>query len=309
MPIGPYYTPGKPLASDIIHQKAMEKLKGLLVPAVEPVEGPNIWPQRPEQFRNQLPAVPKAPSGDLSELVPRPANLQDVTSAYNPAKQVTGSIEYSGPQLNTERALSGLREAQGQFGGGFRRPTEELYKQSFAAPETVAPGAREMARAELEPRVGAEEFARLLGQKQQETIQTAQTGLHPAVQAQQEAAAQRATYPARAAGQASTLAGMFGLQREQARGQAAVEAARARRDAQAGQAVTRAMSELAVGPQDESDEDRALRMNLMQRLDAMEKALRSGEYFLSDYADIDPIAAGIMENYIDEIEGATSSGF
>ena len=234
----------------------------------------------------------------------------EVAGAFG-GPSVTGTASFGGGPLDTEQALAGLKAASSQFGGGFRRPTEELYKQAFRPAEQMAPGAGQMALAELESRVGAEEFARLLGQKQEETIQTAQTGLHPAVQAQQEATAKRATYPAQAAGQASALAGMFGLQREQVRGQASVEAARARRDAQAGQAVTRAMSELAVGPQDESDDDRALRLNLMQRLDAMEKALRSGEYFLSDYADIDPIAAGIMENYIDEIEGqdVTSSGF
>ena len=114
---------------------------------------------------------------------------------------VRGTASYSGPQLNTESALAGLKGAQSQFQRPYR-PTEELYRQAFAPAETVAPGASEYAQSQLKERTGSEEFERLLGMKQRETVEGAETAMHPAVLAQSEMASRQKAYPyqAQAAG-------------------------------------------------------------------------------------------------------------
>lgn len=91
---------------------------------------------------------------------------------------------------------------------------EELYRRSFAPPEIgLAPGSREMARQQLQERIGEQDFRRLLGQKQAETIQMAQAGMHPAVQAQAEAEARRATYSAQSQARVAALQSLLGIER------------------------------------------------------------------------------------------------
>ena len=166
-----------------------------------------------------------------------------------------------------------------------RISTEELYQQANRDPGSVAPGANQWAGKQLQDRVGAEDFSRLLGQKQDETIAGAQTQLDPRVRQASEEEAVRSTYPAQVAGKASGFAAMLGLQGDQERAAAAVEGARARRDALGSQAVARAIQELTVAPADESTEDRSLRTQLLQRFQEMERGISTGEYFLSDYLD------------------------
>lgn len=204
--------------------------------------------------------------------------------------------------------LNGNAWASQNQGSSFQAPprisTEELYQQANRSPESVAPGANQWAANTLQDRVGAEDFARLLGQKQDETIAGAQTQLDPRVRQAAEEEAIRSTYPAREAGKSAGFAAMLNLQGDRERAGATVEASRARRDALGTQAVQRAIQELAVGPADESDEDRSLRMQLLQRFQEMERGISTGEYFLSDYLD---------DTALDEIINATmgdmDSGF
>ena len=199
--------------------------------------------------------------------------------------------------------LNGMEWASQNQGSSYQAPprisTEELYQQSFRDPNSMAPGAGQWAGKQLQDRVGAEDFSRLLGQKQDETIAGAQTQLDPRVRQASEEEAIRSTYPQREAGKASGFAAMLGLQGDQERAAAAVEGARARRDALGSQAVARAIQELTVGPADESPEDRGLRMQLLQRFQEMERGISTGEYFLSDYLD---------DTALDEIISTTMGG-
>ena len=293
----PYDPRNSTRPSDQIHVKAMDKLRGLFSGEgeLEPSpldEGPGIWPMTPKPFRDAaIPTPPPtAPTGDLSSLVPYPSNIQKVQSAYDPSKETVGSMEFGGPKINSLpqsqqlQALSGLKNASAQFGGGFQRPTEELYKQANSDPSTMAPGAGQAAQAELTSRTGAEDFQNLLGRKSQETIQGAESALHPTVQGQAEQVARRAAYPAEAQGRANALSGMLGIQRETARGQAAVEAARTRRDEAVQSMLIRQLGELTTGgyrgesPQEQQDRmaHRDLIIELLQRS-------RSGEFNLGDF--------------------------
>lgn len=185
--------------------------------------------------------------------------------------------------------LNGNEWAAQHQGSSYQAPprisTEELYQQAFRNPNSVAPGANQASAHQLEDRVGTEDFARLLGQKQDETIASAQTELDPRVQEAAEQEAIRGTYPAREAGKASGFAAMLGLQGDQIQAGAEVEAARARRDALGSQVAGRAIQELAIAPANETGEDRAQRLQYLQKFQEMERGISTGEYFLSDYLD------------------------
>ena len=62
---GPIY-PVNPRAAQQAVQSLARRGMGRGIPqSQQPIEGPNIWPQRPEQFRSQLPVAPTPPT-DLS---------------------------------------------------------------------------------------------------------------------------------------------------------------------------------------------------------------------------------------------------
>ena len=259
-----------------------------------------MWPRPPQQFRPLQPKTPGLPPGlgeiapDLVQASPEGSNFgnqQDVPSAFDPTELAPGQGinaggGWKGPQLNTEAALTGLRNASTQFQGPPRRSTEELYKQAFRPAEQMAPGAGEFARDTLQDRTGADDFARLLGQKEQETVRMSQAHLHPAVQATQEQEARRGAYPAEAQGRSNALSGMFGLQREQARGQATVEAARSRRDQAVQSMLIRELGELTTGGYPgESPDEREDRMGRRDMIQELLNRSRAGEFNLGDFMD------------------------
>lgn len=287
---------GQPLASDVIHRGAMEALKAALgqqqdetLPSVEP---PNIFRQpvsRPFSPSPQPPTLGSYNEGIVQGVAP-PWMQQDI---------VGGSMTRGdGPGLsgNDPRAIAALKATAYQPAP--RIPTGELYKQSFRPAGQVAPGANQWAQGELKERIGADEFTRLLGQKEQESFRSAQSQMHPAVQANLEAQARRASYPAQAQAEATKLSGLFGLQREQERGAASVESARARRDALGFQALQRRLDTLsriepAAGEKEEIADELASTKRLLD-------LLRSGELFLSDFLADQDLDALISEENLDE---------
>lgn len=138
--------------------------------------------------------VPTAPPPDQVNMKP-----------FLPGGKNIGTISYTGPRLNTEAALSGLKGANStanMTGRGDLGPsTEELYRHAFGDPESMAPGAGEMAGEQLRGRISAESWNRLQSQKQLETIMAGLTSQHPYVKAKGEQEADWASYPAQQAAQ------------------------------------------------------------------------------------------------------------
>lgn len=277
-------------------------------------QGPGIWPQKPEMFRPKPPmAPPTAPTGDLDSLVPKPPGMVEVPSAYDPAQKVTGHMGITTPEeraelnqtrsaFNTDSVLRGLQQSS-----PFNQPppprisTEELYKQAHRPADQMAPGAGEWAQDELKDRIGPEDFARLLGQKEQETTRMAQANLHPAVQAQQERAARRAAYPAEAQGRSNALSSMFGVQREQVRGQANVEAARARRDQAVQSMLLREIGDMTVGGyQGEPSNERQDRLSRIQMYTELLNRARAGEFNLGDLIGDNELSQYLTDQDVDE---------
>ena len=184
---------------------------------------------------------------------------------------------------------------------GFHMPTEELYKQSFRPAEQVAPGANEWAQGQLKERMGAGDFERLLGQKEQESFRAAQSRMNPTAQASLEADARRATYPARIAADASKISSLLGLQQEQEKGAASVESARARRDALGFQALQRRLDTLSeIEPADNTEQEEITEE--LASTKRMVDLIRSGELFLSDFLSEQAIDAIISEEGLDDLE-------
>lgn len=134
--------------------------------------------------------VPIAPSGQV--------NTKPMYGEYGSGKDV-GTASYNGPKLNTEAALSGLKNSNStaNFSDAPSGPSnEELYRHAFGDPSSMAPGAPQMAQGQLKGRMADEDWNTLLQQKQQEAILGGLTSLHPAIQASEEQKAQRISYPA-----------------------------------------------------------------------------------------------------------------
>lgn len=170
----------------------------LATPAKKPIVPPIQTPDAGIGIGGGTPAAAASPS-----LGPNQFRLP---SGYDPTKSVTGTASYGGPKLNQpSAALSGLQATQTGT-GGYDIPTEEMYKQTFASPETVAPGASQWMGKQLKDTIGDEEFRTALEQAKQQSIESSMAGVNPAGQAQAELAARQKAYPAVGQGaQAATI--------------------------------------------------------------------------------------------------------
>lgn len=248
------------------------------------------------QQETGLPTPPQTPL-----MFRRPGTLDEspFRSQQPPAPGVQRTGAIAGPGVSGVEGGLGMTRTPGGVGqggrewaqqrSGFRTPvstapyrsTEELYRIGFAPPSVgVAPGARELAQAELRPRIGEEEFERALGQKEREAIRTAEVGMHPSVQREREAAARRATYPAEAQAKGLGLQALYGFLGRQETAGGTVEARRAQRDAAALNTLERAMSAI-MEKQDLTPEDRGE----LNRLRESIELVRRGVFFASDLFD------------------------
>ena len=180
------------------------------------------------------------------------------------------------------------------------RPTEELYRQAASPTQTVrrgagfagsefldkpesytmastAPGASAAATQGLKERIAPEDFQRLLGQQQEETITGAKTQLQPDVTAAAEAEARRGTYPAQAQAEGLKNQALLGFLGRQSTAEGSVEGRRATRDAAALNTLERSMGSIMeredLTPEDKSE---------LQRLRESIELVKRGVYFLSD---------------------------
>lgn len=288
----------------------------------EPQPSMGLTPASPPMFRPQPPRVPGLPDESMTMRGEGRNPFTEVPSSYDPNTVAPGAgVTGWDPnvQLNTESALSGLKNASMQRTMP-RIPSSELYKQAAARPQTigygddayqidtVAPGAREWAAGELGQRNELDDFQRLLGQKQQETVTGSQTALHPAVRAAEGERAERAALPAQITGRSNALASWLGLQGRQATADATVEASRSRRDQGAMQAVTRAIQELAQAPAVVEDPaDRTERMGKLQGFQQILELIRNGQFF--SYDDLnqvlgDDFGFGLDDFAQDQLDGS-----
>ena len=267
-----------------------------------------IVPKPPEMFRQHtynadVPGAPNLNAGAVQGegLPPGPSFYMERT----PGGQGMGGEEWAranqGPSAQV-KALSSLY-----------RPTEELYRQAANPTQTVsrdvttrgfgqpwetnteqfqlassAPGAAQSATQQLQERLQPEEFQRLLGQKQQETIAGAQTSLDPTVQASAEAEARRATYPAQAQAEGLKNQALLGFLGRQATAEGSVAGRQATRDAAALGALERAMTAI-TSREDLTPEDQAELLRLRESIELVKR----GVFFLSDL--------GFDEQQLDEL--------
>ena len=157
-----------------------------------------------------------------------------VPNAYDPSKETLATANYTGPRLDTEEALAGLKSS-GSMQNFSDEPdwtpdTEELYRHAFADPETMAPGAPQMASNTLKGRLGDEAYGQAQDRAQQKMAMDAITRLHPAVQAEQEAEALRKTYPQQAQAQGLTGQGEWDYRARKAAAEATAGGNIAERD-------------------------------------------------------------------------------
>ena len=316
--LDPRYAAQKQAEADRQRKMLLDSLRSLApqAPATEPPdqrfgygEAADLNRLPPSEF-DATPALPPSPRmfQQASSRPPREAptvlagaGLEGMPRSYmerTPGGQGMGGNEWAKANQGAGRAVNELAGV-----GGFRRPTEELYKQAFRPNQvigegreayeipTMAPGAGQFAQAELKGRVGAEDFARLLGQKEQETVRDAEAQLAPPVQEAAECAAQRATYPARVQGEAMGLQAMFGLQGREATAAGTVESRRATRDSAALNYLQRSLDEL-MGREEQTPETQSMISEVREQL----QQLRRGEFFLTDF--------GFSEDEIEDMAAA-----
>ena len=113
--------------------------------------------------------------------------------------------------FNVDSALEGLRanqlaaeqDTRGTKSGLFPETgTEELYRQSFGDPNSMAPGAPQLAQQQLHNRLGDEDFNDTMMREQYKAIMNAIASGHSAIQGLAEAGARRQAMPAMITGQA-----------------------------------------------------------------------------------------------------------
>ena len=139
--------------------------------------GPRIMPMPPAMFRNaaQEPAVPSpTPMSRMATVEGSGIEGPRMEMFRTPGGQGMGGREWALANQGPSDAVKALNEQ-------YRVPTEELFKQANRQ-SGVAPGANQWAASMLEDRLGAEDFARLLGQQKQETVEMAEAELSPQVQ-------------------------------------------------------------------------------------------------------------------------------
>lgn len=197
----------------------LSSLKSLLSPAYKALStAGQAQTTAPSPQQSMAPATtitppPSAPSFrtprlgepfNMGEQVSSPLPGQHDLPMANPSMRVRGIAAATGPR----RPITGPLQAMQQRGEEQLRQqpyvsSEELYRSAFNEPDyqTAAggvfrpPSAQPWAQNQLKEREGLEEFQRLLGMKQQETIGQAEAQLHPSVQAAGEITARQKAYP------------------------------------------------------------------------------------------------------------------
>lgn len=177
-------------------------------PATEPQEDISMPtpPPAPGMFQPYPAPPPKHPDpvGMLSK-----TTLPDITGEQRPFEASYDKVNHP---LNTESALSGLKEAQsganfsnndtfGEHGLPTWETEEELRTHAYGDPNAMAPGASQRAGGILDERAGNHAYAQSQERAQTKMAMDAIAGLHPAVQQEAEEKAVRGTYPGQVAAQ------------------------------------------------------------------------------------------------------------
>lgn len=279
--------------------------------------GPRIMPTPPPMFRQSTPDIGVSSPYDTPNMgrvqgqgIEGPTMYMERTPG---GKGMSGN-EWALANQGESPAIKALSEAY--------TPTEELFRKA-ASPDRLqiqgddtdwtgysrgmsvgrAPGSQAYAQNQLKNRVGDDEFARLLGQKEQEIERTAQAKLSPTVQTEAQLGAERAAIPAKLTAQAQGLSGLFGLRRAQETAAGQIEGRRAARDGAATAALARAYADLSVPKYTENDDERTAREGRAAEIKEMLDALQDGQFFLSDLVGEDEVDA-LLETigYEDELD-------
>lgn len=252
------YVAGSPQQGWSIAKRALDALTNMPQPHKAPLNGLPVGAQP------QLP-VPTSP-----EQHQMPSGYVQEPAAYDHETQTPGYAHYDGPKLNTEAALAGLKSHEDPPAPYIS--TEELYKHAFGDPHSMAAGAPQMAGDELKDRTTAEDFNTAMARKQQETVQGAMTGMHPAVQEGKEADAIRAAYPAQAQGQGAMQAAQIGGQSRVMASINDLQGRQASRDGQGASAVMRGLMDALQPRAGEGDQEKQQRVHYwLTLLDQMQK--------------------------------------
>ena len=285
--------------------EALQGLGDLGEPALPP--NPNAVPAiNPPPYSGPTPI--QMPSQMPSGLRPGQRFYQEMPPSapgYHPGQQTLGEMDYSGPQLNTESALSGLKSASGSLPTGqgllpdsevsrlaHRSPTSTpgnawmppwMQKPNQVLPAT-APGANDYWSNIQDAREAEDKGRADFERKQSEAAMGAITGMHPAIQAGAEATARRAAYPQQASGEANIEAARIGAAGRLGAAQATLQGRQIGRDATSVAAALRALTaaQTPLEGEDYTDESYKQRVREAQR---MIEAIRQGQFF--DY-DEDP---------------------
>ena len=245
----------------------------------------------------ETPPLPPSPIAGLTAArVPRPPTMAPPsleTGMEGEGLGLRGGMSYSGPQLNTESALSGLRSASQALRPELL-PDSELFRLanrptmapgghndffgSYGPLPTSAPGSNAYWANMLDARQAEDKGMRDFERGQTQTVQGAITAGHPAIQTALESQARRAAYPQQVAGQADIEAAQIGAAGRMGAAQLTAGGRRSTRDASVAAQALRNLITIQNPLQGETTESESYKQRVAQALQILDM-IRQGGFF------------------------------